>query len=247
MPPVQLTPATRSAPQARELSEKEIQGLRALPYREYLRTSWWFQRRNQALRDAEYRCSVCESKRQLQVHHTSYERLGCELPEDLVVVCRGCHLGVHYVETQEGIGIYMRVLSEVIQELPEAEFSDVIEEAKHRCVARKIHLHPDRFNAAVARVNGRIAFRPPERSRELYEAPDYDKPLTRAEAAGLMLKVGGFAAIHHMPEVKPRTVRQSEHMKALGILMEGIAAQTERCQDAERAAREAEEKKSHEG
>jgi hypothetical protein len=232
MRPVQLDPAIRSALKARS----------PVSYREYLKTNWWFQRRNQALRDANYRCAVCESKRNLQVHHTSYEHLGAELPEDLEVVCRGCHLGHHYNETQEGIGIYTRVLSEVIQDSPSMEFSDVIEEAKQRCAKRKIHLHPDRFNAAVARVNSRINFRPPERSRELYEVAEQGKPLTKAEAAGLMLKYGGFAAVKHMPEVKPRSLRQAEHMSALGILMQAIADQTDRCQEAEQAAHDAEEK-----
>lgn len=233
MRPVQLDPTIRSAPTARTLSRDDIRALRALTYREYLKTTWWFSRRNQALRDAGYLCSVCRAKRELQVHHTSYERLGCEADDDLAVVCRGCHLGHHYNETQQGIGIYIRVLSEVIQELPEAEFSDVIEEAKQRCASRKIHLHPDRFNAAVARVNGRVAFRPPERSRELYEVSEDNQPLTRAEAAGLMQKLGGFAAIKHMPDAKPVSERQYARLKALRIVMEAIADQTQRCEDAE--------------
>jgi hypothetical protein len=168
------------------------------------------------------------------VHHTSYERLGCERDEDLEVVCRGCHLGHHYNETQDGIGIYARVLSAVIQDFPEAEFSDVIEEAKRRCAKANIRLHPDRFNAAVARVNSRINFRAPEQKRELYEQSRDDQPLTRAEAAGFLAKLGAMAAIKHMPQAKPLTERSYARTKALSIVLDAIADQTERCDAAER-------------
>jgi len=228
LPPGYVDPLIRSAPAARPLAES---------YRDYLQTQWWRTRRNQALRDAGYKCAICETKRDLQVHHTTYERLGRELPEDLEVVCRGCHLGYHYNQKQEGIGVYTRVLSSVIQDMPTAEFSDVIEEAKQRCAKANISIHPDRFNAAVARVNPRIYFRPPERSRELYEVSKEGQPLTKAEAAGILQRLPHV--IKHMPEVKPRTVRQAECMRALGIVMEGIAAQIERCDELERKPPEA--------
>lgn len=237
MRPVQVDPAIRSAPNAaRALSGEEIKALRTKPYREYLKTQWWYRRRNQALRDAGYRCESCETKRELQVHHKSYQRLGCEEKDDLLVVCRGCHLGHHFNETQESIGIYVRVLSSVIHECPDAEFADVVETAKQRCAASKIHLNHDKFNAAVARVNNRISFRPPEHKRELYEVSKEGEPLTKAEAAGILNRLGLAVAMKHMPEVKIRTVRQTERLRAVAILMEGIAAQSERCDEAERAA-----------
>jgi hypothetical protein len=46
------------------------------------------------LRSADYRCERCGSPgdaRSLEVHHLTYERLGRELPEDLMVVCWPCH------------------------------------------------------------------------------------------------------------------------------------------------------------
>lgn len=232
--PGYVDPTVRSAQARFSLSEEEIKTLRAIPYREYLKTPWWFARRNQALRDVGYRCVVCESKRQLQVHHITYENLGCEENDDLAVVCRGCHLGHHYNQTQEGIGVYVRLLSSVIQDMPTAEFVDIVEEAKKRCVQAKIRLHPERFHAAVSRVNDRIAFRPPERSRELYQVAKEGQPLTKAEAAGILARLGGGCLMKHMPEVKPITTRQAECMRALRIVMEGIADQIERCDEAER-------------
>jgi hypothetical protein len=69
-----------------------IAQLRALSYSEYLKTDHWQQQRRSALQRAQYRCQVCNaSNTQLDTHHRTYERLGCELPEDLFVLCHECH------------------------------------------------------------------------------------------------------------------------------------------------------------
>jgi 5-methylcytosine-specific restriction endonuclease McrA len=61
-------------------------------YRAYLRSPHWRRTRKEALIRAEGRCEECgEAKRRLEVHHKTYERLGAELPEDLLVLCQDCH------------------------------------------------------------------------------------------------------------------------------------------------------------
>lgn len=65
--------------------------LRGMPYREYLRTSEWRARRLVALERAEHRCQVCNTPERLDVHHRTYEHIGEERDEDLLVLCRGCH------------------------------------------------------------------------------------------------------------------------------------------------------------
>jgi len=73
--------------------EKE---LRALPYAEYLRTPEWHYRRRQTIQAAERKCQNCRCYHHLlNVHHRSYERLGNEDPDDLVVLCEHCHLEEH--------------------------------------------------------------------------------------------------------------------------------------------------------
>lgn len=67
-------------------------------YRAYLRSPWWRHLRDFTLEDRGHRCEACGSAHRLEVHHRSYERLGAELPEHLVVLCRHCHELVH--ETQ---------------------------------------------------------------------------------------------------------------------------------------------------
>jgi len=69
--------------------------LAAIDYRRYLRSPEWRTKRYAAIVRAGYRCAVCHrvywDERKLQVHHVTYDRLGREQPEDLMVLCRRCH------------------------------------------------------------------------------------------------------------------------------------------------------------
>lgn len=43
-------------------------------------------------------CGACEDESRLlvlDVHHKTYERLGCEVPDDVLVLCRRCHDRMH--------------------------------------------------------------------------------------------------------------------------------------------------------
>jgi len=70
-----------------------------MDYQAYITSSRW---RNSPARIAElhaagYRCRVCyrpDSEVELQVHHRTYERLGRELPGDLLCVCIECHVEI---------------------------------------------------------------------------------------------------------------------------------------------------------
>lgn len=64
-------------------------------YDEYLKSDHWKQIRKATLREAGYKCAVCNGTKKLQVHHKSYDRLGCEADDDLVVLCGECHLLLH--------------------------------------------------------------------------------------------------------------------------------------------------------
>jgi hypothetical protein len=72
--------------------EARLQELRMMPYREYLQTSEWQERRKRKLRRAGYRCQVCNKYNvRLNVHHRTYVRCGDENDQDLVVLCEVCH------------------------------------------------------------------------------------------------------------------------------------------------------------
>ncbi|HZA18923.1 MAG TPA: hypothetical protein VE645_18935 [Pseudonocardiaceae bacterium] len=71
-------------------------------YKAHLRSPEWRRICKAALERACYRCQLCGLPlkrlrligRHLEVHHNNYENLGCEQPEDLVVLCAGrggCH------------------------------------------------------------------------------------------------------------------------------------------------------------
>jgi hypothetical protein len=80
-------------------------GLTIDEYDKYLETPHWkaFQKRafeEQRQRLGHYRCEHCppdapRSKEPLHVHHRTYERLGDELLEDVVIICRDCHIKIH--------------------------------------------------------------------------------------------------------------------------------------------------------
>lgn len=82
---------------AAEISARALRGeaLRTMPYREYLQTSEWREKRTAALKRAGYRCQTCCSGGQLNVHHRTYARRGSEWARDLIVLCQPCHAIFH--------------------------------------------------------------------------------------------------------------------------------------------------------
>jgi hypothetical protein len=69
--------------------------LRTMPYREYLQTPEWHVRAQEAYARFGFRCALCNDERDLNAHHRTYKRRGCELPADLTALCAGCHALFH--------------------------------------------------------------------------------------------------------------------------------------------------------
>lgn len=78
-----------------EERKQRLEQLRSMPYREYLQTPEWLERRKHHLKSAGYRCQVCNKNGLLNVHHRTYERRGEEYYKDLIVLCAGCHTIFH--------------------------------------------------------------------------------------------------------------------------------------------------------
>jgi hypothetical protein len=72
----------------------ELRPALAAEYQVYLASSEWRQRRHEAIQRARGKCELC-SQRATEVHHRSYQRIGAELPQDLLAVCRACHDLIH--------------------------------------------------------------------------------------------------------------------------------------------------------
>jgi 5-methylcytosine-specific restriction endonuclease McrA len=66
-----------------------------LDYQTYISSPEWREKATEAKRRAGYSCVLCACTGSLEVHHRTYERLGNELPSDLVVLCWRCHRRHH--------------------------------------------------------------------------------------------------------------------------------------------------------
>lgn len=73
----------------------QIRKLRDLPYREYLASKHWLNKRREALSHYGRKCNRCGKSYGLHVHHKTYKRIGCEKMVDLEVLCGGCHANHH--------------------------------------------------------------------------------------------------------------------------------------------------------
>ena len=65
---------------------------------EHLNSPYWVQLKLNRLALANNQCEICGSTSFLQLHHTSYIRLGCEKLSDVIILCggiNGCHQRQH--------------------------------------------------------------------------------------------------------------------------------------------------------
>ena len=74
-------------------------------YKEYLQSEDWQLIRMARLRADNFTCQKCGSKQNLQVHHLTYERVGCECIKDLTTLCKNCHSEVHGIKEVNKMGI----------------------------------------------------------------------------------------------------------------------------------------------
>jgi|GEM_PF-4606278 len=64
-------------------------------HRRVLNSNHWIRVKLQAISEAKYRCQLCNAKGHLHVHHRTYENLGNESTDDLIVLCNNCHAKHH--------------------------------------------------------------------------------------------------------------------------------------------------------
>lgn len=190
-------------------------------YLAYLNSSSWRARRNRALQEAKFRCQRCDAKRDLEVHHLTYERLGAELDSDLEVVCFTCHKGEHRAAA-EGmpLGVYLKLVSETLRHDPWRTFADISDEVKRQCLALKIPTDPVLVSKAISLVCG-SRLEVVEGGRRVpyvsvVEVKD-DRPWSHAESVEWLHRTGFLGAIKSMPEVEKGAAEQSQHEANLKI------------------------------
>ena len=67
-------------------------------YKQYLETKHWKAIRESKLKETGYKCQLCsKTDIKLHVHHNTYERIGDEDMNDLIVLCESCHKKFHNI------------------------------------------------------------------------------------------------------------------------------------------------------
>jgi len=175
----------------------------------------------------------------LQVHHLSYEHLGAELDSDLEVLCRGCHLGEHANEAGTGLGIYTKVISDVLNEGQFEMYAELLEAVKVRCAKLKLPYLDGQVHRAFALIgNSRFEKQVPRRSQELVQRGAPHEPLTRAEAAGIVASLGAQRMVRSIPEVERITEHEAAKRAAAKIVAAEIIESIARCEKVEQEAAE---------
>ncbi len=72
-----------------------------LPYKEYLTTHHWDEKRMEAMKRAGFKCMLCNAGGcELHTHHRTYDNIGHEDPADLICLCDKCHSKFHDKQPQ---------------------------------------------------------------------------------------------------------------------------------------------------
>jgi len=166
-------------------------------YRAYILTNEWRTRRNRVLKLAGFRCEKCGAKRELQVHHKTYEHLGAEPDQDLEVLCPDCHRAHHLEHPTKNIRLYLKIAREVVAANPWAEFADMSEAFKVCCAKLHIPYDSDKIGAALSLICGKSLA--PEPKRRPSERPPDPWEISKHEARELLTRLGLDDFIKTMP------------------------------------------------
>lgn len=74
-------------------------------YSQYLRSEHWKEFKIRCRRAGMNFCKVCGIGDEIHLHHQTYERIGAELLEDVVPLCKDCHKQLHRWLKQERVGV----------------------------------------------------------------------------------------------------------------------------------------------
>jgi phage terminase large subunit GpA-like protein len=161
-------------------------------YDNYLKTAIWRARRNRALKQALWTCERCGGRRELQVHHKTYERLGAERDEDLEVLCDTCHRGHHRTELHdhEQSRVYLKIASDALEANPWATVADIAEEVKTQCARLRLPYRTHEADKAINVLTGANRFKRglPTTPQEFHEREG--RPLTHQESVEILTRLG---------------------------------------------------------
>ena len=67
-------------------------------YSEYLKSVEWAQIKIDLYTLRGKKCELCESTKNIAIHHRTYDRIFNEEPADLIILCGKCHFKIHKKE-----------------------------------------------------------------------------------------------------------------------------------------------------
>lgn len=67
-----------------------------MKYKDYIDGDDWHTKSSNYLENHEV-CELCHKHEAIEVHHTSYKRIGQETEDDLMALCVRCHYGIHSI------------------------------------------------------------------------------------------------------------------------------------------------------
>lgn len=87
-----------------------------MTYDEYLKSPYWIGRKAAVIKFRGYACESCRATSRLELHHTTYERLFHEHPEDVELLCHRCHAAEHGL-TPKPPGADLQVLASFVSKV----------------------------------------------------------------------------------------------------------------------------------
>jgi len=72
----------------------------------HLKSRYWRQIKKARKALDNHQCTQCSSTEDLTVHHITYERLGKEDINDLITLCKVCHVNIHKIMRKENVKKY---------------------------------------------------------------------------------------------------------------------------------------------
>lgn len=168
-------------------------------------------RRQRALKLARYCCHRCGSRRPLQVHHKTYDRLGAEWDQDLEVLCVTCHEAATEPDSPDQESKYFVFARMALRAAPFAGLGQLFEAVKLLCAANKISYDSGRITRAVELVTGKRLIRPPT----AVDRRPRSAALTDAQAHELFTRLELTASLKAMPLAGRSAADQEAHERKI--------------------------------
>lgn len=174
-------------------------------YLAYLNSAEWKSKRNAALRRFGFRCERCNAKRDLQVHHKTYERMGYERDADLEVLCVDCHEGATIAATEQSDNrIYLRLASSALKKRPYADVGELSEDVKRLCVQHRIGYRGDQVHRALELLTGTRLTRQDAKRRDPDYVPD-PQAVSAQDAHEILTRIGFTGSMDILAKAMPAT------------------------------------------